>query len=247
MLASGAEVLPITLSPELQSFEGPLRAAGFDIASSDAADARIVDDIAGPVARSSAVFSQSNPRGNEAMLAHVDAVLAAWAAKRGLHQAQVLELYAGSGNFTRVLCKWARDVVAVEGSAEAASLLRRLERPNVEVLTCSAEEALRNLLNRMGLRGQVSPPPGLPATDTDLEGGGRLLFVDPPREGLSEEVVRQIGALRPPGLIYVSCAPAAFARDVGRLAGQGLVLRRLRIFDLYPQTPHLELIAELWP
>ncbi|HMI54813.1 MAG TPA: tRNA (uracil-5-)-methyltransferase, partial [Gemmatimonadaceae bacterium] len=47
------------------------------------------------------------------------------------------------------------------------------------------------------------------------------------------------------GLIYVSCNPATLARDLSRLPSYGI--ESLQAFDMFPQTAHVETVAELRP
>jgi 23S rRNA (uracil1939-C5)-methyltransferase len=51
--------------------------------------------------------------------------------------------------------------------------------------------------------------------------------------------------LLPPRLVYVSCDPPTLARDARRLLDAGYTLDSLRAFDLFPETPHVEVLA-LW-
>ena len=75
------------------------------------------------------------------------------------------------------------------------------------------------------------------------EGADRVV-VDPPRGGLSR-VVRQFLLGRPPRrLTYVSCHAATLARDLREL-GSVYRLRGLSLIDLFPQTGHLEVVAQL--
>tara|TARA_Y100000996_G_C22536159_1_gene648344 strand:- start:772 stop:1095 length:324 start_codon:yes stop_codon:yes gene_type:complete len=71
-----------------------------------------------------------------------------------------------------------------------------------------------------------------------------VLVFNPPRSGLHEDVPAQILANAPRRILYVSCDPATLARDVKRLGDQ-YALDRLRAFDLFPQTAHVEAVAEL--
>ena len=71
-----------------------------------------------------------------------------------------------------------------------------------------------------------------------------LVVLNPPRGGLDSAVPPALLAQPPARLIYVSCDPATLARDVARLAG-AFALRSLRCFDLFPQTAHVETVAEL--
>jgi tRNA/tmRNA/rRNA uracil-C5-methylase (TrmA/RlmC/RlmD family) len=72
-----------------------------------------------------------------------------------------------------------------------------------------------------------------------------LVVLDPPREGAKREVVEQIVARTPRAVAYIACDPAALARDVATFAGHGYRLERLRAFDLFPMTHHVECVALL--
>jgi len=70
-----------------------------------------------------------------------------------------------------------------------------------------------------------------------------IVLVDPPREGLGKGVVEQIAAFEPEKIVYVSCDPAALARDTSRFIQNGYHLTVLRAFDLFPMTHHVESVA----
>ena len=71
------------------------------------------------------------------------------------------------------------------------------------------------------------------------------VILDPPRSGAGKEVIDLLGALGPAQIVYVACDPVALARDIALLAGHGYTLRRLRAFDLFPNTHHVEAVALL--
>ena len=71
------------------------------------------------------------------------------------------------------------------------------------------------------------------------------VVLDPPRSGAGKAVVDQLGKLAPRQVVYVACDPVALARDVALFAGHGYELRRLRAFDLFPNTHHVEAVALL--
>ncbi len=54
-----------------------------------------------------------------------------------------------------------------------------------------------------------------------------------------------LGALAPAQLVYVACDPVALARDVALAAQSGYRLARIRAFDLFPHTHHVEAVAAL--
>jgi tRNA/tmRNA/rRNA uracil-C5-methylase (TrmA/RlmC/RlmD family) len=71
------------------------------------------------------------------------------------------------------------------------------------------------------------------------------VIIDPPRAGCSEGFLSQLLAFRPRTLVYVSCNPATQMRDLKQLSSGGYGLKRVRPFDLFPQTKHLECVMTL--
>jgi len=78
---------------------------------------------------------------------------------------------------------------------------------------------------------------------TALERADATVIVDPPRTGLSREGVAGISRLRAALLAYVSCDVATLARDAGRLQGAGYSPAQLALFDLFPNTAHIEAVT----
>jgi 23S rRNA (uracil1939-C5)-methyltransferase len=143
---------------------------------------------------------------------------------------RVLDLYAGVGLFTLPLA--ARDggeVVAVERSQSAAEDARDNARRNrldgVRVLRRDVRDALAS----------TRPEPG------------ERIVVDPPRTGLEREVVELVAGRRPEALVYVSCDPPTLGRDLARFAAHGFRPDTLQLFDLFPDTFHLETVVRLIP
>ena len=71
------------------------------------------------------------------------------------------------------------------------------------------------------------------------------VILDPPRSGAGADVVRNLVELAPAQIVYVACDPVALARDVASFVAGGYSLVRLRAFDLFPHTHHLETVATL--
>lgn len=74
--------------------------------------------------------------------------------------------------------------------------------------------------------------------------GELTLLVDPPRAGLHPKVISAIKQLRPKTLVYISCNPEQLAKEATLL---GYEVKTLGVFDLFPQTEHVEAIATLAP
>ena len=72
-----------------------------------------------------------------------------------------------------------------------------------------------------------------------------VLVLDPPRTGVSQEGLSRLSALEPARIVYLSCDPATLARDLARLRDDGYRTRAVEAFDLFPQTPHVEVLATL--
>jgi 23S rRNA (uracil1939-C5)-methyltransferase len=137
----------------------------------------------------------------------------------------VIDLYAGVGLFSVSLAASGREgVTAVEGDRTSAADLQRNSAANGSAVGIFIDSVERYLTKRKG-----------PAA--------RTLVVDPPRTGISREAMKallQHGAGR---IVYVSCDPATMARDARRLLDGGYRLSSLRGFDLFPNTPHVELLG----
>jgi tRNA/tmRNA/rRNA uracil-C5-methylase (TrmA/RlmC/RlmD family) len=77
-----------------------------------------------------------------------------------------------------------------------------------------------------------------------LPSGVDRVLVDPPRAGLSPRVRRALLEKRPRRLTYVSCHAATLARDLHHLSAAYRV-ESITLFDLFPQTGHMEAVAQL--
>ena len=71
------------------------------------------------------------------------------------------------------------------------------------------------------------------------------VVLDPPRSGAGKEVVAALGELSPAQVVYVACDPVALARDVALFRDAGYDAVRLRAFDLFPNTHHVETVVQL--
>jgi 23S rRNA (uracil1939-C5)-methyltransferase len=199
-------------------------AAGADAARAHAvgADAPVFELAVGEdrLRVSPGVFFQANPLLHEAL---VESVVAA--AGQG---ALALELHAGCGFFTLRLARAFERVIAVEADVAAASDLRHnlaaAQLANVEVVVARVESALGGPL--AGLRPDA-------------------VVLDPPRTGLPRGAADRIAALGPRRIAYLSCDPATLARDLAALVARGYALEDAVAFDLFPQTPHVEVLARL--
>lgn len=143
--------------------------------------------------------------------------------------AAVADLYAGAGLFTAPLADAVGEtgsVLSVEGAPGTSRDARKNLHgaPQVEIVQGRVERVLRQRPRNFD-----------------------AVVLDPPRAGAGKAVVDQLMTANPRAVAYVSCDPASFARDIGYFQQGGWSLAKLRAFDLYPHTHHLETVALLTP
>jgi 23S rRNA (uracil1939-C5)-methyltransferase len=141
-----------------------------------------------------------------------------------LQDVRIADLYAGGGTFSLPLAQMGAQLVAVEAAGSSVRDLRRnvsLNGLNMEIIGGDSEREL----------------PALGPLDA--------LIVDPPRTGLTKGIVTALAQTAPGRVIYVSCNPATWARDIARLEQAGYHLQEAHPVDLFPQTPHVEVVSVL--
>ena len=137
---------------------------------------------------------------------------------------RILDLYCGAGNFALPLARRGASVTGIERSAIAVDAARA----NAARLGLTARfhcAAVEDMLGR------------LPPQPVDL------VVLDPPRSG-APGVARVLAGRRPPRVVYVSCDPATLARDARALTATGYRLAHVQPVDLFPQTYHVETVAQ---
>ena len=70
-----------------------------------------------------------------------------------------------------------------------------------------------------------------------------VVFVDPPRAGLSQKAVRRVLELAPERISYVSCHPTTLAPNARQLVEGGYRLQTVQPVDMFPHTHHIECVA----
>jgi len=167
-------------------------------------------------------FWQSHVKAPEIL---IDAVLEFAQLQLGEH---VLDLYGGVGLFTSAMV----DVVGSDGSIVL-----------IEGSKSATGDAARNFADNAHVKiitGDVAKH--LPHIDS-----AQVVVLDPPREGAGKVVLAQISRLAPRAVVYVACDPAALARDTGYFLELGYSLMKIKAFDLFPMTHHVECVALFMP
>ena len=143
----------------------------------------------------------------------------------------LVDLYCGVGFFGIELADAVDSFVGVEldqlaiRSARKNAEARKIT--NGEFIPAAVEEILPELLQKFS-----------PAATT--------VILDPPRKGCWPETLQLLRETRPAQVIYVSCHPATMARDLNILCADGVFeLRNVRPLDMFPQTQHVECVADV--
>jgi len=135
------------------------------------------------------------------------------------------DLYAGVGLFSRALAARFTNVTATEIAESAISALAATKLTNLRAVKATTLDFLRAAV-----------------LDRDRPG---LVVLDPPRSGAGPEVCTLLARISAPTLVYVSCSPETLPADLITLTASGYALAKLHLFDLFPQTTHIETVAIL--
>ncbi len=137
----------------------------------------------------------------------------------------VLDLYSGTGTIPIWLSKDAKEVLGMEIVESAVADARENCRKN-------------GIENCRFILGDIKDLLPTVAVKPDV------MIIDPPRVGMHKDVVKQVLALAPEKIVYVSCNPATLSRDLLELKSLYDVVE-VQPVDMFPHTYHIEAVAKL--
>jgi 23S rRNA (uracil1939-C5)-methyltransferase len=141
----------------------------------------------------------------------------------------VLDLYCGTGTITLAMSRKAGQVIGVEvipqAIEDAKDNAQRNGITNAEFFCADAGDAAARLASQ-GIRPDV-------------------ITVDPPRKGISLQVIEAMVEMAPQRIVYVSCDPATLARDIKLLEERGYHYQTGLTVDLFPRCKHVESVVQL--
>ena len=143
----------------------------------------------------------------------------------------LVDAYCGVGFFAIELAELVESFAGIEIDPLAVRAARRNAerrgRANGEFLAGDVAELLPGLLDRFRSEATV-------------------IVLDPPRAGCPPACLQRLRQARPGQVVYVSCYPASLARDLNTLcAGEVYELVKVVPLDMFPQTQHIECVADL--
>lgn len=141
----------------------------------------------------------------------------------------LLDLYCGAGTIGLSMARDCKELIGVEIIPEAIDNANanaaRNGINNARFLCADAAQAAAKL------KGEGTAPD--------------VIIVDPPRKGLTPDLIRTIAEMRPARVVYVSCDPATLARDLALFTDQNYSVKEITPVDLFPRTAHVESVVLL--
>jgi 23S rRNA (uracil-5-)-methyltransferase RumA len=133
----------------------------------------------------------------------------------------VFDLYSGTGTIAQIMAPVARKVIGIEIVEEAVEMAKENAK-------------LNGLDNVEFIAGDV-----LLAVD-ELKEKPDLIVIDPPRDGIHPKAINKIIDFAPDTFVYVSCNPVTLVRDLKVFIERGYEVKKARLMDMFPRTPHVE-------
>tara|TARA_B100000131_G_C18123653_1_gene613844 strand:- start:489 stop:1895 length:1407 start_codon:yes stop_codon:yes gene_type:complete len=140
----------------------------------------------------------------------------------------VYDLYCGTGTIALFLSKNAKTVYGFE---VIRSALDDAEK-NADINDISNVHFIKANLDTYFKSGQL--PKRIPKPD--------VVVVDPPRAGLHKDMSSYLPKLKAKKIVYISCNPTTQARDAKILFENGYEITRSVMVDMFPHTPHIEMV-----
>lgn len=138
----------------------------------------------------------------------------------------VFDLYSGTGTIGQIMAQKASKVYGIELVEEA-------------VVSANDNARSNGLLNCEFIAGDVSK------VVRDLKQDPDLIIVDPPRAGIQGNGVKDIADFGAKEIVYVSCNPKSLVDNIIEFEERGYRLVKLKLMDMFPNTPHVETIVLL--
>lgn len=141
-----------------------------------------------------------------------------------------LDLYCGIGTIGIFISKYVKKVYGVEIVEQAVEDAKENAKinnvGNIEFVCGDVENVFKKLIKEK----QIEP---------------NVIFVDPPRKGLDSVSIENIIKVKPDKIVYISCNPATFVRDLALLENS-FVVGKIELVDMFPFTSHVECVAVLY-
>lgn len=138
----------------------------------------------------------------------------------------VIDAFSGTGTIGMLLSKHAKKVICIETIENASLAGKRTASENminnIEFVTGRVENKIEKVIKQ----NKVS----------------HIVF-DPPRKGVDIKALESVVKNKIEKIVYISCEPSTFARDLNYLIEHGYKLEKISAVDMFPNTHHIETIS----
>ena len=146
-----------------------------------------------------------------------------------IKEAIIFDLFSGTGTIGQIVSKKAKKVYGIELVEEAVEKANENTRnnniTNAEFIAGDVFEKLDEFNNR-----NIKP---------------NILILDPPRAGVGEKTIEKLLKYDVKNIIYISCNPKTFNTDLKKFQENSYKLMKICPVDMFPFTPHLEVVGIL--
>jgi 23S rRNA (uracil1939-C5)-methyltransferase len=142
---------------------------------------------------------------------------------------RVLDAYSGIGTIGIIASDKAKEVISVELNGDAVKDAK---------INASANK-IKNISFYKNDAGKFMVDMAKKGEKVDV------VFMDPPRQGSSEDFIKALLIMKPKRIVYVSCGPETLARDLKLLTSGGYKVESAECVDMFPKTEHVETVVLL--
>ncbi|WP_422486867.1 23S rRNA (uracil(1939)-C(5))-methyltransferase RlmD [Gudongella sp. DL1XJH-153] len=136
----------------------------------------------------------------------------------------IFDLYSGTGTIAQMMAAVAKNVIGIEIVEEAVDMARENAKHNsLDNVEFIADDVFK------GVEELTEKPD--------------LIIIDPPRDGIHPKSIDKIIDFGPEEYVYISCNPVTLVRDLKIFKDRGYEIKRVKLMDMFPRTPHVETVC----
>ena len=138
----------------------------------------------------------------------------------------IIDAFSGTGTIGMILAKKYKKVYCIESVASSVKSAIETAKENgiknIEFICAKVENSIDKILKKENIDS---------------------IIFDPPRKGLEKSVIEAVANKKIKNIIYISCEPSRFARDLNMFIEKGYKLKKITAVDMFPNTHHVETVV----
>jgi len=141
----------------------------------------------------------------------------------------VIDAYSGVGTIGMICSDNAKEVISVELNPDAVKDAKKNAKlNNIKNMTFVCADATEFLSEMANAKEKAD-----------------VVIMDPPRAGSTVKFMKNVCALSPERVVYVSCNPETLARDLDFFVKNKYKVKKIQPVDMFPNTNHVETVVLL--